>query len=139
MLSIAVQTGKECAYRLYADDLKLYTAPNVDCDEVELQERLNDLHAGSNIWQLKISFKECLSMLINAVSHEPNIELELGDNVIPATAVSIVSTFHKTHRRAKSPNAVCPHYFITCADPHHIYTTDDWIMDTYKAFDASQY
>jgi ribonuclease P/MRP protein subunit RPP40 len=80
---IAVLTKKDCACQLYADDLKLYTALNTDCDQDELQERLNDLHAWSNTWQLKISYKKCVAMLIDTTGHEPNIELKLGDNVIP--------------------------------------------------------
>jgi hypothetical protein len=80
---IAVLTKNDCACQLYADDLKLYTTLNTDCDQDELQERLNDLHAWSNTWQLKISYKKCVAMLIDTAGHEPNIELKLGVNVIP--------------------------------------------------------
>jgi hypothetical protein len=58
---------------------------SIDCDKVDLQEWLNDLHTWPNNWQLRISLKKCVSMLINAAGHEPNTELKLGDNVIPAT------------------------------------------------------
>jgi hypothetical protein len=68
---------------IYADDLKLYTAINVDWDINELQERLNDLQAWSNTWQLKISYKKCATMLISTADNEPNIELKLGNDVIP--------------------------------------------------------
>ena len=79
-------TKNECTCQLYADDLELYTAINVDCDKNELQERLNDLQAWSNTWQLKISYKKCVTMLISTAGPKPNIELKLGNDVIPPTS-----------------------------------------------------
>jgi Reverse transcriptase (RNA-dependent DNA polymerase) len=80
---IAVLTKNECACQLYADDLKLYTAIFVDCDKNELQERLNDLQVWFNSWQLKISYEKCVTMLINTAGHKPNVDLKLGNDVIP--------------------------------------------------------
>jgi hypothetical protein len=80
---IALLPKKDCACQLYADDLKLYTTLITDCDQDELQERLNELYAWSNTWQLKISYKKCVAMLIFTPGHEPNIEQKFNDNVIP--------------------------------------------------------
>jgi ribonuclease P/MRP protein subunit RPP40 len=78
---IAVLTKKDCACELYADDLKLYTALSADYDRDELQKRLDDLHAWANTWQLKISYKNCVTMLIDTAGHKPNTDLKLGNNV----------------------------------------------------------
>jgi Reverse transcriptase (RNA-dependent DNA polymerase) len=74
---IGVLIKNECGCQLYADDLKLYTAINVDCDKIEPQEPLNNLQAWSNTWQLKISYKKYVTMLISTAGRKPNIELKL--------------------------------------------------------------
>ena len=61
---------------MYDDDLKMYSTPNVNSDNSELQERLNELYIWPNAWQLKASYKKCLSMLLNANSREPDMSVK---------------------------------------------------------------
>jgi len=50
--------GNKCAYKLYADNLKLYTLLHADEDCGNLQDKLNAINDWSRIWQLGISYKE---------------------------------------------------------------------------------
>jgi hypothetical protein len=77
---IAVLATEGCVCQLYADDLKLYTVLHTNASVFDLQRRLDELQAWSDAWQLKISFKKCVSLLINRLGSEPNSALTLGKN-----------------------------------------------------------
>jgi hypothetical protein len=47
----------DCACKLYADDLKLYSVLDTDANLVVLQDTLSDIYHSSQKWQLHISFK----------------------------------------------------------------------------------
>jgi ribonuclease P/MRP protein subunit RPP40 len=77
---IALLTTEGCVCQLYADDLKLYNVLHTNASVFDLQRRLDELQAWSDAWQLKISFKQCVSLLINRLGSEPNSALTLGKN-----------------------------------------------------------
>jgi ribonuclease P/MRP protein subunit RPP40 len=76
----AVLATEGCVCQLYADDLKLYTVLLTSASAFDLQRCLDELQAWSDAWQLKISFKKCVSLLINRMGSEPNSALTLGKN-----------------------------------------------------------
>jgi hypothetical protein len=77
---IAVLATEGCVCQLYADDLKLYTVLHTNANVFDLQRRLDELQAWSDAWQLKISLKKCVSLLINRLGSETNSALTLGKN-----------------------------------------------------------
>ena len=65
-------TTNNCAYKLYADDLKLYTVlqTGLDCDI--LQEKLNAIYDWSRQRQLRIYYKKCNLMYIGNTRYRPS-------------------------------------------------------------------
>jgi len=57
-LSLLNHSENKCAYKLYADDLKLYTVLHADEDCGNLQDKLNAIYDWLHNWQLGISYKK---------------------------------------------------------------------------------
>ena len=68
-------TTNNCACKLYADDLKLYTVLQTDIDCSILQEKLNAIYDWSWQWQLCISYKKCNLMNIGNTRNRPSLLL----------------------------------------------------------------
>jgi len=64
-----------CAYKLNADDLKLYTVVQTDIDCAILQEKLNAIYEWSRQWQQCISYKKCNLMYIGNTPNRPSSTL----------------------------------------------------------------
>jgi len=54
-------SGRECACKLYANDLKLYTVLHTDTDHHNSQDSLNAVYDWSQMWQLNIPYKKCMA------------------------------------------------------------------------------
>ena len=70
-------------YKLYADDLKLYSEIVAEADHLILQHGIDDLVFWSNKCQLTISFKECFSMQVNRSNTIPEPKYSLDDCLLP--------------------------------------------------------
>jgi len=64
-------SGRKCACKLYADDLKLYTVLHTETDYHILQDSLNAVYDWSQMWQLNISYKKCNLMYVDNVHSKP--------------------------------------------------------------------
>ena len=80
---VSLLTDDSCTCELYADDLKIYTSLQINEDTSFLQQKLDDMHAWSDLWQLRISYKKCAIMSI----HNFNIDdtsMHLSTYVLPS-------------------------------------------------------
>jgi len=57
-------SGRKCACKLYADDLKLYPVLHTNTDHHNLQDSFNAVYDWSQMWQLNISYKKCNLMYV---------------------------------------------------------------------------
>jgi hypothetical protein len=62
-----------CTCKLYADDVKLYTAVFLNEDTALLQNKLDVLFEWSSAWQLNISTSKCATMQINTLPGCPDL------------------------------------------------------------------
>ena len=65
-----------CSCKMYADDVKLYTALSTADDVASFQTKLDALYRWSNEWQLNISSSKCAFMVVR----DSNIKTELQLN-----------------------------------------------------------
>jgi len=71
-----------CICKLYADDIKLYSAMKTVNDCKNLQESLDVLYNWSCAWQLSISYNKCSFIVIGKLKNEKDLSFHLGDNNI---------------------------------------------------------
>jgi len=73
----------KCTYKLYADDLKLYTVLHADEDCGKIQDKLNAIYDWSHNWQLGILHLYLLVLIVLIVSrqHVTYLYLLLQDNM----------------------------------------------------------
>jgi len=65
-----------------SNDIKLYSAMKTVNDCKNLQESLDVLYNWSCAWQLSITYKKCLFMVIGKLKNEKDLSFNLGNNNI---------------------------------------------------------
>ena len=55
----------DCKCKLYADDMKIYSILGNACNDVDIQDKLDELQVWSDRWQLDISYKKCNALLLS--------------------------------------------------------------------------
>ena len=75
--------GGKCRCNLYADDLKIYSEIDSQCDENLLQNSLDALSKWSSDWQLNISTKKCSILNIHQKSTAQPRSYSLADSAVP--------------------------------------------------------
>ena len=69
-----------CTCKLYADDLKLYTALEANTDCCILQSKLIEVCKWSKKWQLSISYTKCSVIYVGNTNC--NVNMTLNDNIL---------------------------------------------------------
>jgi len=87
-------SGRKCASKLYADDLKLYTVLHTDTDHHNLQDSLNAVYDWSQMWQLNVLYKKCNLIYVGNAQSKPSLVLNNAEMAIVAEVMDLGVIFN---------------------------------------------